>query len=322
MNQFRANSSPNLIPSSTPSTPTTEQQSDDSALEGVAANVKLLLKLIQDHKDACDKEKNDHRRTLRVATMMTILDNVKERIQKSQSFGKKRSEAELRRCNTDLRPNRAPKDKRQGGDVAVDNEKERLKREFSASLSARKSLHAVCSSLGKEKEIMAAELSKKVQELNGMEELINDLKAQNETLLEKVRECALEHKEKKQLTGESQVAVALQERNKMLSDQLLKSLDGYKSIKRKLKAVQEENVKMHDTVEEIGVKVVGCLERVRSFKERIMEKESGDYVEEEIMALESMFEGFQMMVAKFDKKQGECVQHKGEINACKASVVA
>ncbi|KAI3466855.1 hypothetical protein Pfo_023518 [Paulownia fortunei] len=255
MSQVRANSSPDLV---CPSTTTTEHQYDDSALEGVAANIKLLLKLIQDHKDACDKDKKDSRRMLRVATMMTILDNVRDRIQKCQSFGNKTSEAELRRCNTEPRPNHVPRDKRHGGEPVVDDEKERLRRELSASLAARKSLQVVCSSLGKEKEIMAAELSRKVQELSGMEELINDLKAQNATLLQKVQECASEHKEKKGGGGgggESQVTAALQERNKALSEQLLKSLDGYRSMKRKLKIAQEENVMMSATMDEMGRKL-------------------------------------------------------------------
>lgn len=299
----------------------------------MAANIKLLLKLIQDHKDACDKEKNDSRRMLRVATMITILDSVRDRIQKSQSFGNKSSEAELRRRNTDLRPNNVPREKRQSGEPAVDEEKERLRRELSASLAARKSLQAMCSSLGKEKEIMAAELSRKVQELNGMEELVNDLKAQNETLLHKVQECASKHKEKKHGGGggggvgggESHGNVALQERNKALSEQLLRSLDGYRSMKRKLKLAQEENVKMHAAMDEMGEKIMRSLERVRSFKEHLsLSSGSNPPIDgqEEILQLESMFECFQMMVTKYDRKQGECNQPKGEINACKPSVLA
>ncbi|KAI3455957.1 hypothetical protein Pfo_012620 [Paulownia fortunei] len=327
MSGVGANSSPELAPAPT----TSEQQYDDSALEGVAAHIKLLLKLIQDHKDACDKEKNGRRRMLRVATMMTILDTVRTRIQKCQSFGNRRSEAELRRCNTDqLRPNHAPREKRHGGELVAD-EKEKLRRELSASLAARKSLEIMCSSLGKEKEIMAAELTRKVQELSGMEELINDLKAQNETLLEKVRECALEHKDKTCVGGsgggggEPQGNAALQDRNKVLSEQLLRSLDGYRLMKRKLKEAQEENMMMCSTMDEMGAKVVTSLERVRSFKER-MPLSSGSNpavdVQEEILALETMFECFQMLVAKHDQQQGECITIKSEINACKPPVLA
>ncbi|KAL0305450.1 UNVERIFIED_CONTAM: hypothetical protein Sradi_5962300 [Sesamum radiatum] len=154
MSGFQVNSSSGfgrLLPQTTSHS---HQQYDDSALEGVAAHVKLLLKLIKDHKDACDnkEKKNDARRMLRVATMMTILDTIRSRIQKCQSFGGKR--------------------------YAGDDEKDKLRRELGASLAARKSLEIMCSSLGKEKEIMAAELLKKVHELNEMEELINDLKDQ------------------------------------------------------------------------------------------------------------------------------------------------
>ncbi|KAK6154840.1 hypothetical protein DH2020_009088 [Rehmannia glutinosa] len=261
---------------------------------------------------------------LRVATMMTILDNVRDRIQKCQSFGNKGAEAELRRCNTVPRPDPIPRDRIRHGEV--DDDKGRLRKELTASLAAQKSLQAMCSSLGKEKEIMAAELSRKVQELSGMEELINDLKAQNETLLEKVKE-----KNKRGGGGvgggESQVILALQERNKALSEQLLKALDGYRSMKRKLKAAQEESVVTRANMDEMRAKIVGSLERIRSFKERIMlSSASGDDdsldVREEIVALESMFECFQMLVAKHDKKKGDCVRIKGEINACKPSVLA
>ncbi|CDY48572.1 BnaA09g01680D [Brassica napus] len=41
---------------------------------------------------------------------------------------------------------------------------------------------------------MAIELSRKAYELTEMEELISDLKAQNEKLLKKVQNCAVEHK--------------------------------------------------------------------------------------------------------------------------------
>lgn len=190
----------------------------------------------------------------------------------------------------------------------------------------------MCSSFGKEKAIMEAELSKKVHELSEMEELINGLKAQNEALRQKVQLCASQHKEKKFSGGdggvggkEPQVAAVLQERNKALSEQLLRSLDGYRSMKRKLIVAQEENVLMHSTMDEMGVKVVKSLERVRSLKERMSSNsgsESPVDVQEEIVALESMFECFQMLVEKHDKKQGEFVQPKGDINAYKPSVLA
>ncbi|KAJ6949667.1 hypothetical protein NC651_003600 [Populus alba x Populus x berolinensis] len=69
--------------------------------------------------------------------------------------------AQLRRCNTDLRPSLAPADQ---------------KPDESASD-------------GKEREIMAAELARKVHELNETEELVYDLKSQNETLMAKLQAC-------------------------------------------------------------------------------------------------------------------------------------
>ncbi|KAL0363609.1 UNVERIFIED_CONTAM: hypothetical protein Scaly_1316100 [Sesamum calycinum] len=312
MSGFQVNSSSGfgrLLPQTTSHS---HQQYDDSALEGVAAHVKLLLKLIKDHKDACDnkEKKNDARRMLRVATMMTILDTIRSRIQKCQSFGGKR--------------------------YAGDDEKDKLRRELGASLAARKSLEIMCSSLGKEKEIMAGELLKKVHELNEMEELINDLKDQNETLLEKVRECALKHRDENGDDclgrgggggGESQGSASLQERNKVLSEQLLRSLDGNRSMKMKLRDAEEENVMMQSAMDEMRAEVVTSLERVRSFKERMLVSAESNIapvnVQEEIVALENMFECFQMLVAKYDQKQqGECVKITSEINARKPSVLA
>ncbi|XP_047953262.1 uncharacterized protein LOC125199201 [Salvia hispanica] len=116
-NQDRSNSVPD-IPQMID-----EQQHDDSSLDGAAAPIKLLLKLIQDHKDACGKG-HDSRRMLRVATMVTILDTVKTRIQKCQSFGNKTTKATLRRCNTGL--SQPPKDKK-GRVEAAGDEKEKLR---------------------------------------------------------------------------------------------------------------------------------------------------------------------------------------------------
>lgn len=308
--------------------------------------MKLLLKLIQDHQIACDQDKNDHRRMLRVATMMTILDNAKDRIQKCQSFGLKKTEpSELRRCNTDLRRNSIPRDKKpsvvpemevvveEEAAAAVDGDKERLRRELIASLAAQRNLKAMCSSLGKEKKFMEAELSKKVHELSEMEELLNNLKAQNETLRQKVQECLSEHKDRKSggggggSSGDMQAALVLQERNKALSEQMLRSIDGYRSMKRKLKVAQEENAMLHSTVDEVGAKVVRSLERVRSLKEKMTSSPPPGAdppldLQEEIIGLESMFERFEMLVEKHEKKRGDCSRPNGEISAYKPSVLA
>ncbi|XAR72518.1 hypothetical protein NMG60_11019186 [Bertholletia excelsa] len=229
MSSVRAYSSSDLFPSSKDT-----EHPDDSSLQGVPATVKLLLKLIEDEKEASSEE-DGNKRMLRVTSIMTILDNVRTRIQNCQSLGNKK-EAELRRCKTDLqKPINVPRDKRVYIEPADD--KEKLRRELNACLASRKSLEAMCSSLGKEKEIMAAELARKVHELNEVEELVNDLKVQNETLMKKIQECARDHRERRKhsVGGEAIVNAALQERNKALSEQLLKSLEGYKSMKRRLK---------------------------------------------------------------------------------------
>ncbi|XP_058202084.1 uncharacterized protein LOC131316667 [Rhododendron vialii] len=316
MSRLRANSSPELLPASLDT-----NQHVDSSLEGVAATVKLLLKLLQDHKESCAKEQNDSRRMLRVAGMMTILDNVKTRIQTCQSFGKKGEKAELRRCNTDLhRPTNVPRDHKKPTEQI--DEKEKLRRELNASLAARKSLECMCSSLGKEKEIMAAELARKVHELSGMEELVSDLKAQNENLLGKVQEYALEHKEKKTCFGGDNNA-ALEKRNKELTEKLLRSLEGYKSKSRKLKEALEEKATIHATMEEMGVEIGTGLERIRGFKKKMAKgSEQSAEIEEEISELEHMFECFQMKLYKHGQKKVKCVKPKGEISACKPSILA
>ncbi|KAI3824585.1 hypothetical protein L1987_06048 [Smallanthus sonchifolius] len=297
MSNFRDKRPPELTATSTH----TQHYYDDAALEGVAANVKLLLKLIQDHKDACKTQRNDGKRMLRVAGMMTIIDMVRTRIQKCQSFGTKR--AELSRSSSI----QSPKDKRLTDSVTIDD-KESLKRELSANLAARKSLEIMCSSLGKEKEIMMGELTKKAHELAEMEEHINNLKAQNETLLEKVHECAEVHKDE-QKEKETQGTIELQQHNKSLSKQLLKSLDEYRSMKRKLKDAHEENVAMQSTMEEMGVKVICSLEKIRNYRQHLT-TESDEIVdiEEGISELEHMLKCFELNEKRNGKKGGEHVK--------------
>ncbi|XP_042509468.1 uncharacterized protein LOC122085092 [Macadamia integrifolia] len=316
MSNIRANSSPELL---RPSAPIICHE--DHALEGVATNIKLLLKLFQDHNEVGHKD--DGRRMQRVAGMMSILDDIKHRIQKSESFGKKRA-AELRRCSTDIRRNEThefksnhiPKDhKRQAPPEPITNEEQKLRKELNASLAARKSLEMMFSSLGKEKEIIAAELARKVQELNDTEEHLNDVKAQNEKLLAKVKFCATEHKERS--------SEALQERNKMLSEKLLKSLDGYRSLKRKLKDAQEENTTIYTKMAEMGGDVRAGLKKIHEFQERISEeKEEAMEIEEEVSALEHMLQCFELKISNDNwEKRRECVKPKAEINVGNPSVV-
>lgn len=289
---------------------------------GVSTNIKLLLKLVQDHNEACAKDINDERKLQRVAGMMTnILDDVKFRIQKSQSSSKKREaklrrcNTELRRCNTELKPGHVPRDKKVT--EAGSEDKQKMRRELNASLATQKTLERMCSSLGKEKEIMAGELAKKVHELSGTEELVNDLKAQNEMLLGKVQSFVVE-----QIDTEAPGNAALQERNKALSDQLLKSIDGYRSLKRKLKEALEENAGLHTTLEELGEDVAAGLTQIRSFRQRIANGSESVDIEEEISALEDMFERFEIKATKHERKKSECVKPKVVIKASSPSVLA
>jgi len=243
---------------------------------------------------------------------MTIIEELKTRIQKSQSsLGRK---AELRRCYTDVKGN-APREKRAANEPAAADEKEKLRRQLSASLAARKSLEIMCTSLGKEKEIMASELTKKVHEQCAMEELISDLKAQNEMLVEKVTLCSSQHREKRE-TGNGNSA--LMERNKALSEQLLKSLDGYRSLKRKLNDSKEENAKMNAAIDDTNADVQKGLERVRGLKEKLS-AETDVKVKDEISALESLLEGLKVKVSKPKQKRNEVlIKAKSESKLSKA----
>ncbi|TQD88695.1 hypothetical protein C1H46_025769 [Malus baccata] len=305
MNRVRAFPSPAVLLPASSTTP--KDRPEDHSFDGIATNVKLILKLIQEHNEASTKD-NDDRKMQRVAGMMTIIDDVKTRIQKSQTVGRR---AELRRCNTDVRPN-VLRDKRPPEPII--DEKEKLRRQLRASLAVRKSLEIMCSGLGKEKEIIALECARKVHELSGMEEHINDLRAQNEMLLAKVKVCAAEHKEKRCADGvEIHGNAALQERNKELSELLLKSLDGCRSLKRKIKDAQKENNGMHTAMEEMRAEVQEGVDQIRVLKEKIATKQAAD-IKEEISALEHLFECFSMKISNHEPKKGESAKHNTEIN--------
>ncbi|CAN1227605.1 hypothetical protein LINGRAPRIM_LOCUS1205 [Linum grandiflorum] len=307
---------PNIVNPNPPSTSQPQQQpSQDYNLEGISANVKLLLKVIQDHNEASSRNYDD-RKPQRVAGMITILDDIKGRLEKSQSSTKKRV-AQLRRCNTDLRPNRGVQKPEKKPDVILPDDKEKLKKLLTASLAARKSLEMLCSSLGKEKEIMGAELARRVSELSEMEEMVNLLKAQNDTLLSKLKsssaavELLQDVKDAKQSSSNhNSVAttekedpnnnnniVALQERNKVLTDQLLKTLESYKGLKKKFKSAKEESSRFRATVEE---EATAGLARIRSLKSTRMNHKSGGSVDidGEICALEEIFQKFVVKVSE------------------------
>ncbi|KAI4297370.1 hypothetical protein L6164_037265 [Bauhinia variegata] len=304
MSHIRVISSPEILPCS----PRSPHPSDDIGFEGIATNVKLLLKIIQDYNGG---KSNEDRKTQRVAGMISIIDEIKNRIQKVQTSAKRR--AELRRCNTDLKPNNIPRDKRATDNLIITDEKERLKRELGASLVATKSLQAMCSSLGKEKEIMARELARKAQQLTEMEEFINDLKAQNENLLEKLQACNMVQKEKEEERkqssneGEMQGNMALQERNKALSEQLQKSLEGYRCLKRRLKETQEENQENDAVMEEMESEIQAGKDRLHGLKEQMMRRneETDKNITEEISDIENMLHSLQVKISKLREKKSE-----------------
>lgn len=257
--------------------------------EGISTNVKLLLKLVQDHNEANSKQR-DEWKAQRVTTMMAILDDVKTRILKAQqqSSGKK----ELRRCNTELKPRQGLNKSPTKPPPNDSDDVQKLRKDLSASMAARKSLQMMCSSLGKEKEIMAVELSRKAYELTEMEELISDLKAQNEKLLKKVQNCAVEHKKEdgdRGGGGGGDKGMPLQGRNKELSEQLLKSIDGYRSLKRRYKEVQEENGIMRQVLKDSAEEVNAGAQRLMELHEKVTGEDEVN-LENEITELEKLFQ--------------------------------
>lgn len=259
-------------------------------------------------------EEDDVRKQQRVTGMMAILDDLKSRLD-SPRFPNKR-EASLRRCNSDLRCGFPPKERKPKDPITDENHK--LRRELRSSLTARKNLESMFTSLGKEKAIMATELARKVQEFSDMEELLDDLKAHNETLTEKVKTCAAEHKAKKNvgITSDS----PLQERNKVLSEQLLKSLDGYRSMKRKLKEAQEENARIASQMEAAAAEVAAGIEVIHGLHERIGKGcEGAAGIHEELAALERMLVGSQGKLAKGSPKREGSVKPVADLPAEKPS---
>ncbi|XP_010530399.1 PREDICTED: non-neuronal cytoplasmic intermediate filament protein [Tarenaya hassleriana] len=299
MSRMRALSSPELdFPesSSAARNPEDKKPLEDTGFECVATNAKLLLKLVQDHNEASLRHQ-DNWKTQRVNTMMTILDDLKSRIQKThQSSGKK----ELRRCFTDLKPNHQIKNqgKPQNESPRPPDEIQKLRKELDASLAARKSLQMMCSSMGKEKEIMARELARKAQELTEMEDLLGDIRAQNEKLSQKVQACAAEHKEKK--GGAGQENGVLKARNRELSDQLLKSIDGYKSLKRRYKDVKDENAEMRRMLRDLAEDVKAGSETLHELQDKVTRTndETEMNLEDEILALESLFQEISTAISK------------------------
>lgn len=123
-------------------------------------------------------------------------------------------------------------------DLARD-ENQKLQKEISTKLTDVKNLRILFSSLGREKEIMAAELALKARLLGEMEEHLNDLKEQNKTLSNRLKTYARENKTKNR--GTQETILSLQNRNKQLAEQVLRTSEGYRAIKRESKDLREQN---------------------------------------------------------------------------------
>ncbi|KAL3504105.1 hypothetical protein ACH5RR_033946 [Cinchona calisaya] len=203
-----------------------------------------------------------------------------------------------------VKPVHNPRDCNQVEELDENN----LLKELVTSLAARESLETMCLRLEKERKFLAGELAKKVEELNVMEEIVNDLKAQNEKLFEKVKESyALDRRENTfglVVGAEIQAHAILKQRNRTLSDHLLRALEGYRLLKKKLKEAVEENFEARSTMQELVVEVRASMERLRGFKEQISSGiDCSDSIEEEFAQLEHIFEYLLMQVTKHGKKE-------------------
>ncbi|CAN6486754.1 unnamed protein product [Victoria cruziana] len=231
---IRANSSPDLLPVS----PRVQPQEDD-ALEAIAASAKAFLRQVEKFTFSGERNANDKWSSSRVASIISVMDDIKARFE--------------------ARTAPSPK-----GD-----ENQKARKDLTASPAARKSLERMFSSLGKEKEIMAGELARKARELDEMEEHVADLKAQNEKLLARVQ--ALTSSDRRTTASPPSTAegggtgrtAALQERNKVLSDQLLKSIESYRSMKRKYKEAQEANAALQASISGYD-EIRSCIARIRA----------------------------------------------------------
>lgn len=120
------------------------------------------------------------------------------------------------------------------------DENQNLQKELSTKLTDLKNLRILFSTLGREKEIMAAELALKAKLSSEMEEHLNDLKERNKTLSNKLEAYPRENKTKNR--GTQETIASLQNRNKQLAEQVLKISEGYRAFKRKSKDLRERNI--------------------------------------------------------------------------------
>ncbi|MED6119333.1 hypothetical protein PIB30_010843 [Stylosanthes scabra] len=298
MNHFRVDHpSSSIVPSSQSSNYPGQQPGDDRGLEGVATNIKLLLKLIEDYNGA--KESDQHK-IQRVHGIMSILDETRGRIQRFQLNNIKTNimKRELRRTCSDIKSSSVVIAR----EKTITDEKERMRRELQSSFVVRQSLQALCSSLGKEKQIMASELARKAQELAEMEEFVNDLKKQNKMLMNKLKECS--NNNNSDQGGNNNNNVALHEMNKTLSERLQMSLDGYRSLKIKYMDTQEENRDIHADMEEMEVQVQAGIQRIRDLMNIAETAGTSDEerkaMKEQILALEQILTTHHMKISKYN----------------------
>ncbi|KAL1327991.1 hypothetical protein HN51_037960 [Arachis hypogaea] len=273
----------------------TGQPGDERGLEGVATNMKLLLKLIEDYNGS--KESDQHK-IQRVNGIMSILDETRGRVQRFQMNNMKTNQIkrELRRSNSDIKSSSVVIAR----EKTITDEKERMRRELQSSFVVRQSLQALCSSLGKEKQIMACELARKAQELAEMEELVADLKEQNEMLMKKLNSNI------KIDEGGNRNNVVLHEMNRTLTHQLQISLDGYRSLKIKYMETQEENRDIHADMEEMEVQVQAGIQRLQGLKKiaEMIAKNDKERkaIKDQILALEQLLASLHMKISKYTNK--------------------
>ncbi|CAA6671778.1 unnamed protein product [Spirodela intermedia] len=259
MSNLRAGSSPDFLPSSD-----TDLLDDDLVLQGAASKVRLLLKLVQDYEADLGKAQCS------MAGILCVLDEVTSGLERFHAPARRRK-AELRRCSTDLCRSGEPPLQASTGkgpglpETTTVEENQRLRKELSASLTMQKNLQKI-----------------KAQELQDIEEHLSDVKAQNERLLEKVRLSACEQ--------------YLIDRNNTLSEQLIRTLDGYRALKRKVKDLQEEKAKVQEKVAEMAARMSKGFCHIRDFCRRLATgmgnaPAEDDDVEEDISSIENVLRG-------------------------------
>lgn len=279
---------------------------------GVVTQLKLLLKIIEDHKEAIRNNRNDGRKRLRVATMLTILENIRLGIQRCQ-FKTKTTETDLGPSSSSNSDGEQHQRRYTGED-----EIEMLRKKLQAMSEVRKNLELSCANLADDKKRIAIELAKTTHLIKETEERINDLKPHNKILAIKVKKCQCEHKNKRRycyrgfrsaasLLKEKQEKAILLENNETLEQNLEIAVINCQSIEIKEKQIQHTNSRIREEMKTITEKVNAGLNIFNQFKEN-MASRPGDtpaYIAKEIARLEHIFELFQNMVLNYKKKE-EC----------------